>query len=77
MTMGVTQTFFVLNFVPCMVIFLASMNVVFAGGLFIGLHVVGVICCSKDDRYFDVLLGYFELACPNKKIWGCNSYDPS
>lgn len=76
MMMGVTQTFFVLNFVPCVVLFLITMNPIIAGGLFCIFHGLGMVCCWKDEFFFEVLLGKFELACPNKRIWGCNSYDP-
>jgi type IV secretory pathway VirB3-like protein len=76
MTMGVTQTFFVLNFVPCMVLFLATMNIILAAGIFIVLHLFGMVCCWKDEQFFEILLGKFELICPNRRRWGCNSYDP-
>jgi type IV secretory pathway VirB3-like protein len=77
MTMGVTQTFFVLNFIPCMIVFLLTMNLLIASGIFIIMHLFGVACCWKDERFFDILLGKFELICPNKRLWRCNSYDPN
>ena len=76
MTMGVTQTFFVLNFMLCTILFLATMNVVIAVGLFFTAHAIGVMCCWKDECYFETLLGKFELTCPNRSHWGCNTYDP-
>lgn len=77
MMMGVTQTFFVLNIVPSLCVFLITKNVIFSIGLFLILHVVGVIGCAKDERFFDILRGKLALSCPNRKIWGCNSYDPT
>jgi type IV secretory pathway VirB3-like protein len=76
MTMGVTQTFFVINFVPCMVLFLVTMNILLAIGIFAIFHVFGMVCCWKDERFFEILLGKFEFICPNRSYWGCNSYDP-
>lgn len=75
MLLGVTQTFFVISFIPCMVLFLVSMNILIAGGFFVILHLVGMACCWKDECFFDILLGKFELTCPNRRYWGCNSYD--
>ncbi len=76
MTMGVTQTFFVFNFMLCTIFFLMTMNIVIAGGIFFIAHSIGVMCCWKDECFFEILLGKFELTCPNRSLWGCNSYDP-
>jgi type IV secretory pathway VirB3-like protein len=76
MTMGVTQNFFVINFMLCTILFLVSMNLVIAVGLFFILHSIGVICCRQDEAYFEITLGKLELPCPNRSLWGCNSYDP-
>jgi type IV secretory pathway VirB3-like protein len=76
MMLGVTQTFFVLNSIPCFCFLILTKNIVLSVGVFLILHVVGVIGCAKDDHFFEVLLGKLELACPNKTIWGCHSYDP-
>lgn len=77
MMLGVTQTFFVLNIVPSLCFFLITKNVVLPAILFFMLHIVGVICCRIDDRFFEIWLGNLELSCPNRTIWGCNSYDPN
>lgn len=76
MTMGVTQSFFVLNFMLCTIVFLISMNPIITAGLFFIAHAIGVACCWKDECFFEIALGRFELICPNRSIWGCNSYDP-
>lgn len=77
MIMGVTLTFFVLSLVPCMILFLITKNIIVAGGIFLLLYVVGVVFCHHDEHFFEILLGKLELSCPNRKLWGCNSYDPS
>jgi type IV secretory pathway VirB3-like protein len=40
------------------------------------LHLLGFICCYNDPFTFNILLGKYELVCPNRALWGCNSYDP-
>lgn len=76
MTMGVTQTFFVLNFMLSTILFLTTMNLIVGVGFFAIFHAFGVLCCWKDECFFEILIGKFELACPNRTFWGCNSYDP-
>ncbi|CAM4400629.1 MAG: hypothetical protein LEGION0398_MBIBDBAK_00234 [Legionellaceae bacterium] len=83
MLMGVTQLYFVYNLGGCAILLLALLNalspgILFGGviSLFLGLHVVGLIGCSRDPRFFEILLGKFELSCPNNRYWGCNSYAP-
>jgi type IV secretion system protein VirB3 len=76
MMLGVTQTFFILNFIPCFCFLILTKNLVLSLGVFLILHVVGVMGTSFDDHFFEVLLGRFDLSCPNKSIWGCHSYDP-
>lgn len=77
MTWGVTQTFFVLNVGACLILLLVAKNILLAGGLFLILHGFGMACCWKDEAFFEILLGKCELRCPNRKLWGCNSYDPN
>lgn len=76
MMMGVTQTFFVLNLVTSMSLLFISKNLIISGSILIVLHVIGQIGCKKEEKFFEILLGTLELQCPNKKLWGCNSYDP-
>lgn len=77
MTWGVTQTFFVLNIMPCTILFLITKNILLALGLFGIFHVFGMICCWQDENFFEIILGKLELSCPNRRLWGCNSYDPN
>lgn len=45
--------------------------------LYLPLHVVGVIACAIDHNIFRLLLKKTEcLPVTNKKIWGCQSYEP-
>lgn len=77
MIFGVTQTFLVLSFMPCMIFFIITYNLIFAAAIYLVLHLFGYICCYKDTFTFHILLGKLELVCPNRSYWGCNSYDPS
>lgn len=77
MIFGVTQTFLIFSFMPCMILFFLTKNILLAAGTYVIAHVAGMVCCWKDQFIFDVLLGKYELTCPNRDYWGCNSYDPS
>jgi type IV secretory pathway VirB3-like protein len=84
MLMGVTQTYFALNLGGCGIVALAMLHLlptlplfIMVIGVFLLLHVIGLIGCSSDERFFEVLSGKWELACRNNLYWGCNSYDPS
>jgi type IV secretion system protein VirB3 len=76
MVFGVTLTFFCINFVCSICFALMTKNIVITGGLGLLLHMVGLMGCKKDNHFFEVVLGKLKLACPNRKTWGCNSYDP-
>ena len=76
MMLGVTQTFFVLSFVPCFCFLLLSKNLIITFVAFFVLYLFGLLGCAKDDYFFEIFWGNLSLGCPNKKIWGCHSYDP-
>ena len=45
--------------------------------LLLPLYVVGVIACAIDNNIFRILFKNIEcLNVPNKRIWGCQSYEP-
>ena len=45
--------------------------------LYIPLHVFGAIACAIDPNIFRLIIKNTEcLNTPNKKIWGCQSYEP-
>lgn len=72
---GVTYSYFVANAVIATELFLIfrSVWVVIAALL---IHVVGVVLCLNEPRFFDLWLAKVSK-CPrvrNFRIWGCNSY---
>lgn len=45
--------------------------------IYLPLHVVGVIACAIDHNIFRLIFKKLEcLNVPNKRIWGCQSYEP-
>lgn len=45
--------------------------------IYIPLHVMGVIACAIDHNIFRLMFKKLEcLNVPNKRIWGCQSYEP-
>lgn len=45
--------------------------------IYLPLHVVGVIACAIDHNIFRLLFKKLEcLNVPNKRLWGCQSYEP-
>lgn len=77
MIFGVTQSFFVFNFLPCMIVFFMTLHAVLSFVAFVIFHFVGVACCLSDAFVFSLLFGKLELMTRNHLYWGCNSYDPS
>lgn len=74
---GVTYSYFVANMVVATELFLIfrSVWVLLAG---IAIHVIGVLLCLKEPRFFDLWLARVSR-CPrikNHKVWECNSYRP-
>lgn len=74
---GVTYNWFVVNMVVSLEFFLIFKSFwVIALALFV--HLVGVIGCLREPRFFDLWLVRVRN-CPrvrNYRIWGCNSYRP-
>ncbi len=77
MYLGVTQTFFLFNALPCFIFFILSMKIIIAGLCFALLHLVGMVLCWDEPNFFNILVGKFSLSNHNQSFWGCNSYDPS
>lgn len=45
--------------------------------LYLPLHLLGWILCKLDPNIFQILLKRADCNyVPNKKIWGCHSYEP-
>ncbi|MEA3012483.1 MAG: type secretion system protein VirB3 [Sphingomonadales bacterium] len=74
---GVTYSFFIANAVIATELFLIFKSIwVLAFALV--LHVVGVLLCLREPRFFDLWLTRVGR-CPRVKnfaIWRCNSYRP-
>ena len=79
MIMGVTQSFFVINGMVNLVIFLAVNSFLPVFILFPLLHGIGYLACLRDPRTFDLWMVYAKSCtkCKNKGFWGSNSYDLS
>ncbi len=77
MIAGVTYTFFVINAMITVILFIASSNLLI---LFIAIpvHMVGYYICLQDPRSFDILFVKFKkcMQCRNRGYYGANSYDP-
>lgn len=74
---GVTYGFFVINMVVAAELFLIfkSFWAILLAAL---LHVVGVLLCLREPRFFDLWIARVSL-CPRVKnhgLWRCNSYRP-
>lgn len=74
---GVTYTFFVINAIIAVELFLifqAWWVLLFA----VFFHGVGMLACLNEPRIFDLWLNRVRN-CPrvkNHRIWNCNSYRP-
>ena len=77
MAFGVTYTFLVLNGMATTIAFLA-LNSLWAWLIGIPVHLIGIIACLKDPRFFD-LWRVKLMQTPNnrnRRLWRCNSYSP-
>jgi type IV secretion system protein VirB3 len=74
---GVTYSYFIINGVVSAEAFLIFKSF-WALALALLLHLVGVIACLREPRFFDLWLIKVRT-CPrvrNYKLWACNSYRP-
>ena len=74
---GVTYSFFVLNAVVTMEVFLISKSF-WTLLIAVVLHGVGYLACLREPRFFDLWLVRVSR-CPrirNFGFWRCNSYAP-
>jgi type IV secretion system protein VirB3 len=74
---GVTYSYFVLNAIVTVEIFLLTKSF-WALGLALVLHLIGYLGCLKEPRFFDLWLVKVSR-CPrvrNASFWRCNSYAP-
>lgn len=76
MIFGVTVDYLFLNIMLVMSLFMLS-DSAWMLICFLPLHVFGYVGCKKDPNFFRVVTK--KLQCPiipNKKLWGCQSYEP-
>ena len=74
---GVTYSYFVLNAVLAAELFLIFKSF-WAVGVALIVHLVGVLVCLREPRFFDLWIARVSR-CPrvkNYRLWGCNSYRP-
>ena len=74
---GVTYSYFVLNAVVTIELFLLTKSF-WALVAALVIHVVGYLACLKEPRFFDLWLVKVSR-CPrvrNAAFWRCNSYSP-
>ena len=74
---GVTYSWFVANMVIATELFLIF-HALWVLGVAMLIHLVGVVVCVREPRFFDLWLTRASR-CPRVKnyaIWRCNSYRP-
>ena len=74
---GVTYSYFILNAVVTMELFLITKSF-WALPVSLFIHAVGYVACLKEPRFFDLWL-VKASRCPrvrNASYWRCNSYAP-
>lgn len=74
---GVTYNYFVANSIVATELFLIFKSP-WALGIALIIHIVGVILCLREPRFFDLWLTRVSR-CPRTRThawWGCNSYRP-
>jgi type IV secretion system protein VirB3 len=76
MVMGVTMEAFYLNLIIALCAFLLTKNIFF-GFLWVPLHMVCVVLCRIDKRFFTIFLCNTRLGkTRNTRIWKGESYEP-
>jgi type IV secretion system protein VirB3 len=72
---GVTYSYFIANAVLATELFLVFRSL-WALAAALAIHVVGVVLCVREPRFFDLWITRVSR-CPrvkNHAIWRCNSY---
>ena len=76
MVMGVTLDYMSISFMIAICGFIMAGNILYMV-LYLPLHIFGWVACKIDHNIFRILFKKLEcLNTPNKKIWGCQSYEP-
>ena len=74
---GVTYSYFVLNAVVTIELFLITKSFLVLP-IALVIHLVGYLGCLREPRFFDLWLAKVSR-CPrvkNARFWRCNSYSP-
>jgi type IV secretion system protein VirB3 len=74
---GVTYGYFVMNGIVTAELFLIFKSF-WALAFALVAHVVGVVACTREPRFFDLWLTRLSRTprVANARRWGCNSYRP-
>ena len=76
MLFGVTFDYFGVSIILSLCGFILFSSLIYLV-IFLPVHVFGVVACMIDPSIFKLLIKKLEcLNIPNKKIWGCQSYEP-
>lgn len=77
MFMGVTQSFFILNGMINLMLFLAIKSFLYPLILFPLLHGIGYLACLRDPMTFDLWFVFVRtcMKCKNKRFWNAQSYE--
>lgn len=77
MMFGVTYSYFVVEGMTASILFLMGNNLLYLL-IIIPLHVLGVVLCKWDARFFDILFKVARYARPvrNRPRYRCNLYLP-
>ena len=76
MMMGITLDYLSVCFMIAVSAFIAANSIKYLL-LYVPLHIFGWIACKVDHNIFRLLAKKMEfINVPNKKIWGCQSYEP-
>ena len=76
MVMGVTMEAFYINLIIALCTFVLTKNIFF-GLIWIPLHIVCVLLCRMDKRFFSIFMCNLRLGkVQNTRIWDGVSYEP-
>lgn len=76
MFLGITLSYLTFAVLLSLLIFMPTHSLKYAL-VYIPLHIFGWIGCKLDVNYFNVLFKKTDcFPVINKKIWGCQSYEP-
>ncbi len=78
MILGVTYSFFILNFFVSYETFIITQTFLKPIMIFAAVHYIGYVCCRHDPRIFDIFFIKVQKCrfVSNYFYWRCNSYSP-